>query len=196
VTRRRFLVLPALALAVALGVANRTAAADLRGGTFEPPRPAADFALRAADGSVFRLTHHRGKVIALTFGYTRCPDVCPTTLAELAQMRAHIGEAGKQVQVVYVTVDPDRDSPERMATYTRVFDRTFVGLSGPTEELERIWKAYGVSVTRRPSGGDSYTVHHSAVIYLIDRRGRLRALLPFGTAVSDIAHDVNALLQE
>ncbi len=189
--RRRLLALPAIALAVATSVA----AADLRGGTFEPPRPAPDFALRAADGSVFRLTHHRGKVIALTFGYTRCPDVCPTILAELAQVRAHIGDAGKQVQVVYVTVDPDRDSPERIATYTRVFDRTFLGLSGSTEELERVWKAYGVSVTRRPLG-ESYAVHHTAVVYLIDRRGRLRVLVPFGTAVGDIAHDVNALLRE
>jgi protein SCO1 len=182
-------------LALALASATMVAAADLRSGAFEPPRPAPDFALRAAGGSVFRLSEHRGKVIALTFGYTRCPDVCPTILAELAQVRARIGDAGTDVQVVYVTVDPDRDSPERLATHVRAFDRTFLGLSGSTGELEHVWKAYGISVTRRPVG-DSYAVHHTALIYLIDRRGRLRVLAPFGAAVGDLAHDVGALLRE
>jgi protein SCO1/2 len=187
----RWLALPALVLLTA----SMAGAAGLRSGVFDPPRPAPDFALRAGDGSVFRLADARGKVVVLTFGYTRCPDVCPTILSELAQVRAAIGEAAAQMQVVYVTVDPERDSPERLATYTRVFDRTFLGLAGSVEDLQRVWKAYGVSVVRRPAG-DGYGVHHTAVVYVIDRRGRLRVLAPFGTAVDDLTHDVKELLRE
>ena len=186
---------PLAVTALVLALVSSAAAAGLRSGAFEPPRPAPDFALRAADGAVFRLSQYRGHVIILTFGYTRCPDVCPTILAELSQVRARIGEAATQVQVVYVTVDPERDSPERLATYTRVFDRTFLGVGGSADELQRVWTAYGISVTRRPLG-DTYAVHHTAAVFLIDRRGRLRVLAPFGTAVADIAHDVSALLRE
>lgn len=189
--RTRLLALAALALVTV----SSAAAADLRSGALDPPRPAPDFALRAADGSVFRLAEARGKVVVLTFGYTRCPDVCPTILAELAQVRAAVGDAAAHVQVVYITVDPERDSPERLATYTRVFDRSFLGLAGSAEDLQRVWKAYGVSVARRPLG-DSYGLHHTAVVYVIDRRGRLRVLAPFGTAVGDLTHDVRALLRE
>lgn len=196
---KRYRLRPLLALvAVSLGVAASAESAQFRSGAFVPPRAAPDFALRASDGSEFRLSQHRGKVIALTFGYTLCPDVCPTILAELAQMRARIGEAARRVQVVYVSVDPERDSLDRLRAYTGAFDRTFLGLTGPADQLDQVWKAYGVSVTKRPSGGlpNWYTVHHSAFVYLIDAGGRLLVMLPFGTPVDDLVHDVKVLLNE
>lgn len=97
-----------------------------------------------------------------------------------------------------MSVDPERDTPERLAMYTEQFDPTFVGLTGPADRLREVWKAYGVTVARQPGSGPAggYTVHHSAFVYLIDAGGRLRAMLPFGTPADDVAHDVGVLLQE
>lgn len=118
--RRRALALVALALCALAptppGKAARGGA--LRSGAFEPARPAPELALPATTGGEFRLSRQHGKVIALTFGYTSCPDICPTVLAELAQVRVRLGGAARRVQVAYVTVDPDRDSPARLRAYT------------------------------------------------------------------------------
>jgi protein SCO1 len=197
-TVRRWLALAALAL-VGLVPVMVGAGAVLRSGAFEPPHPAPDFALATSDGDEFRLSQARGKVIALTFGYTNCPDVCPTVLAELAQMRARLGGGAQHVQVLYVSVDPERDTAARLRAYTELFDKTFVGLTGSAHQLGPVWKAYGVSIARRdiPGGGpNAYSVHHTASVYLIDTTGRLRVMAPFGTPVDDLVHDVRALLAE
>jgi protein SCO1/2 len=187
-------------LVLALLGLTPAAGASLRAGAFEPPRAAPDFALRAADGAEFRLGGHRGKVLVLAFGYTHCPDVCPTVLAELAQVRARLAPAAaRRVQVAYISVDPERDTPERLRAYTEVFDKSFLGLTGPEAQLAPVWKAYGVSIARRPVPGrdpGAYAVHHSASVYLIDPRGRLRVMAPFGTPVDDLLHDVRVLLDE
>ena len=183
----------------ALASGGVVGAAVFKSGTFEPPRQAPDFALRATSGAEFRLSRHRGKVIVLTFGYTNCPDVCPTVLAELAQMRLRLGKAANRVQVIYVSVDPERDTIERLNAYTQVFDKTFLGLTGSADQLGPVWKAYGVSIARRQVAGGgpgAYSVHHSASLYLIDPAGRLRVMAPFGTPVDDVLHDVRALLAE
>jgi protein SCO1/2 len=197
-TARRWLGLAALALCCLAPFAAGAGAA-FRAGAFEPPRPAPDFALPATDGNEFRLSRARGKVIALTFGYTNCPDVCPTVLAELAQVRARLGGNAQRVQVVYVSVDPERDTAARLRAYTQIFDKTFLGLTGSVDQLGPVWKAYGISTARRDipgSGPDAYSVHHSASVYLIDTVGRLRVMAPFGTPVDDMVHDVRALLAE
>lgn len=137
--------------------------------------------------------------MALTFGYTSCPDVCPTVLAELSQLRVRLGAAAKRVQVVYVSVDPERDTASRLRAYTEQFDRTFLGLTGTPDQLTTVWKAYGVSVVRRDLPGSqppTYLIHHSASVFLIDPTGRLRVMAPFGTPVDDVLHDVRALLKE
>ena len=172
------------------------ATSDLRTGVFEPPRPAPGFSLRGSDGSEVNLSRYRGKVVALGFGYTTCPDVCPTTLLYLAEARKKLGSAGKDFQVVYVTVDPERDSADLLRQYLAAFDATFIGGTATTEELAAMRKAYGITATRQPIQGNSstYFVHHSAFVFLIDRAGNLRAMMPFGVSVEDIAHDVKALL--
>jgi protein SCO1/2 len=199
VTPRRLRILLGLAL-LALAPVGSAGGASLRAGAFDPPREAPDFALRAASGTEFRLSSHRGKVLVLAFGYTHCPDVCPTVLAELAQVRARLAPAAaRRVQVAYISVDPERDTPERLRAYTEVFDKSFLGLTGLEAQLAPVWKAYGVSIARRPvSGRDpgAYAVHHSASVYLIDPRGRLRVMAPFGTPVEDLLHDVRVLLDE
>jgi protein SCO1/2 len=133
----------------------------------------------------------------LTFGYTNCPDVCPTVLAELAQVRVRLGRDAGRVQVVYVSVDPERDTAARLRAYVDLFDTTFVGVTGSTAHLEPVWKAYGVSIVRREipgAGPQAYAVHHTASVYVVDTDGRLRVMAPFGTPVDDLVHDVRVLL--
>jgi protein SCO1 len=190
-----------LALLLVLVLASAAGAAEpsgLKAGVFNPPRPAPDISLRGSDGSEFKISHYRGKVVALGFGYTFCPDVCPTTLWELAQARKKLGAAGKDFQVVYVTVDPERDSAERLRIYLSAFDPSFIGATGTPEQLADVRKAYGIAIARKTveSNPSAYLVHHSSFVYFIDREGRLRAMLPFGgRTVDDIAHDIRALLK-
>jgi protein SCO1/2 len=171
----------------------------LKSGVFNPPRPAPEFALKGTDGTDFKLSRYRGKVVALGFGYTFCPDVCPTTLAELAQARKKLGADAKDFQVIYVTVDPERDSAARLKTYLSAFDDSFLGATGTPEQLAGVRKAYGISIAKKTVEGhpSAYLVHHSSFVYFIDREGRLRAMLPFGgRTVDDIAHDIRALLKK
>ena len=190
------LIASALAL-FCVALAASAGGAEFKSGAFEPARPAPDFALPATSGGEFRLSGTHGKVTLLTFGYTNCPDVCPTVLAELAQLRARLGRDAGRVQVVYVSVDPERDTAARLRAYVHVFDTTFVGVTGSAAQLEPVWKAYGVSIARReiPGGGpQAYAVHHTASIYMVDTDGRLRVMAPFGTPVDDLVHDVRVLL--
>jgi protein SCO1/2 len=173
------------------------AAPEFRGGVLDPPRPAAEITLRTHDGTEFRLSRYRGDVVAITFGYTFCPDVCPTTLAELAQVRARLGPGGQRLRVAFVTVDPERDGPERLRAYTQAFDRTFVGLTGSPEQLAAVQKAYGVVAKKQAVRGTAaaYLVDHSALVYVIDAEGRLRLMFPFGTPIDTMTHDIGLLLR-
>jgi protein SCO1/2 len=182
--------LAALALCASAAAA---AAPALRTGTFDPPRQAPEFSLQGSNGAPIRLSAYRGKVVALGFGYTSCPDVCPTTLADLAKARKKLGAAADDLKVIYVTVDPERDSAAVMGRYLASFDPTFLGATGAAGELAEVRKAYGIQASRAGKP-PSYFVHHSSYVYLIDRAGNLRAMMPFGVSVDDIAHDVKALL--
>ncbi len=168
--------------------------AGFRAGVFDPPRAAPDFSLRGSDGTELRLSRYRGKVVILEFGFTSCPDVCPTTLAALAAARRKLGAQGDDLQVVYVTVDPERDDPERLRTYLGAFDPSFVGGTGSAEELAAVRREYGIAATRTAVGA-GYGFSHSSYTYLIDREGSLRALMPYGRTSDDYAHDVGILLR-
>lgn len=182
--------------ALALCIATVAEAAPaLRTGTFEPPRAAPDFTLEGSNGSPIRMSDYRGKVVALGFGYTSCPDVCPTTLADLSKARKKLGPAAADFQVIYVTVDPERDSAALLRNYLGAFDATFLGATGAPGELEKVRKAYGIQ-TRRTGRLPAYFVHHSSYVYLVDRAGKLRAMMPFGVPVDDIVHDAKALLAQ
>ena len=167
----------------------------LKAGVFEPPSAAPDFSLQASTGGEQRLTNYRGKVVLLGFGFTSCPEVCPTTLAVLAQARKRLGTQADQVQVLYVTVDPERDDPERMRGYLRGFDPTFVGLTGAPAKVAAVHAKYGVTAERK-NMGDGYSVGHSSSVYLIDRKGLLRGMMPYGRAPDDYVHDIRMLLNE
>ena len=171
------------------------AAPELIAGVFDPPRAAPDFEISGSNGSTLRLSDHRGKVVILGFGFTSCPDVCPTTLAILAQARKQLVENAKHLQVIYITVDPQRDTVEQMRKYLATFDKSFVGGTGEEAKLNAIRKEYGIIADKKTSGSN-YTYAHSSYTYLIDREGMLRALMPYGHKADDFAHDVRALLAE
>lgn len=169
---------------------------QLRGGVFEPPQPAPPVVLTDQRGQPFDLAAQRGKVVLLYFGYTFCPDVCPTSLADMTTARRALGSDASKVQVAFVTVDPQRDTPEALSRYLGVFDKTYAGLNGSAVELKRVMDAYQVKATRQgPADSASYTMDHTAFIYVVDRDGKLRELLPFGTKADDIASDLRLLLK-
>jgi protein SCO1/2 len=173
-------------------VAGTTA---FKSGEFDPPRQAPDFSLQGSDGSELGISRYRGKVVLLAFGYTSCPYVCPTTLATFAQARRKLGAAGAGVQVIYITVDPERDDPERLRKYLGNFDVTFVGGTGTQIQLSAVRKSYGISAQKQIDGkGYAYT--HSSFAYLIDNRGRIRSLMPYGHSADDYVNDLTILLKE
>lgn len=185
-----------LAFAVAAGQAS--AAGKLKSGTFDPPRMAPQIAQKSADGKDFALDKLRGKVVVLEFGYTSCADVCPVSLALLKEARERLGPLRDKLQVVFITVDPQRDTAPRLKAYLEQFDPSFVGLTGSEEQLAAIRKAYGISATKNMVEGSKteYTMGHSSYLYFIDPQGRLRALMPFGRPADDIVHDVTVLANE
>jgi protein SCO1/2 len=161
---------------------------------FEPPGEAPDLPLIDQDGRPFRLSRHRGKVLLLFFGYVVCPDVCPTTLLELANVRKRLGVEAKDVQVIFVSVDPERDTPQALKRYVAHFDPTFIGLTGDPETVARVAKGYGVRYGKRPTPTPGwYFVDHTALTYVIDRAGRLLAAYPYGTSVQDFVADLKSL---
>lgn len=170
-------------------------AEELQGVAMPQVQAAPDFTLTTADGQPFRLSEQRGKPVFLFFGYTSCPDVCPTTLADLARAKQQAGKAGENVQVVFVSVDPERDTPERIKRYVSNFDPSFVGLHGTDEQLQPVLKAYGVTAIKRPLPNSKlgYVVDHSSYVAVIDREGQWRELFGFGDPVESIANDMRVL---
>ena len=182
-----------LAGAAVMFVTRAAQPEGLTAGALEPPRAAPEFSLTGSDGSEVTLARYRGKVVLLSFGYTHCAAVCPTTLATLAQARKRLGDAADSMQVVYVTVDPERDSAAHMREYLAAFDPAIMGATGAADALAAVRKDYGVTAVKEGTGPD-YAVSHTSAIFLIDPAGKLRAVMPFGHDATDFVHDVRLLL--
>lgn len=175
-----------------------TRQASFRGTAYETPFPVApDFTLTKANGQPFTLSKNGGKITLLFFGYTFCPDVCPTTMAELKLATEKLGKDAENVQVVFVSVDPGRDTSEFMQKYVERFNPAFIGLSGTEEELSPIWDHYGIfrEVVNRTSN-TNYIINHTARVFLVDANGNLRLSFGFQTPPEDIAHDIEIILGE
>jgi protein SCO1/2 len=185
----------------AVGVAALTLVfakpASFRGTSYGEPYPkAAEIELTGSNGEMFHLSEQKGKIVLLFFGYTSCPDVCPTTLAELNQVMNKLGDKTQQVQVVFVSVDPERDTPEKIQEYVEHFNQNFIGLSGSPADLQVIWDNYGVFREKVESESAlGYIVNHTARTYLVDADGNLRLSYGFQTPVEDMVHDVEILLK-
>jgi protein SCO1 len=164
---------------------------DITGSTFGKA-----FALTDHTGRAVTLADYRGKAVVMFFGYTQCPDVCPTTLATLAATMKSLGPDADRVQVLFVTVDPERDTQALLAQYVPAFDPRFVGLYGDAAATERVAKEFKVLFQKQPGATPgSYTVDHSAGVYMFDPQGRLRLYASHGQPPDAFAHDLSALLR-
>ena len=191
--KRRALLLASLPLS-AMAATER-----LKAGVFEPAQPAPEFALKGSDGAPLSLARFKGKLVLLVFGFTNCPEVCPTTLATLAHARKQLGSDAADVQVVYVTVDPERDDINRIRQYLTAFDPTFVGGTEAPDKLAAMRKRYGVVAEKiapkqANAANAAYGMNHSTSVWLIDRSGKLRAMMPYGHEAKDFVHDLSLLL--
>jgi protein SCO1/2 len=154
----------------------------------------ADFHLDDATGQSVSLGDFRGKVVVLFFGYTHCPQVCPTTLADLAQVMRLLGKDADRVQVLFVTLDPERDTRELLAKYPPAFYPTFKGLSGDSAATAQAVQAFGVIYQKQPNKSGSYDLDHSAGAYLIAPGGSPVLLAPYGQPADLLVQDIRLLL--
>lgn len=154
-----------------------------------------DFHLTDASGRARSLADYRGKLVVMFFGYTQCPDVCPTTMSELKSVMKQLGPDADRVQVLFVTLDPGRDTPALLAQYVPAFDPRFVGLYGDDATTARTAKEFKVFYQRVPGPTPtSYTLDHTAGTYVFDTQGRIRLFLRQGQSASSITHDLRQLL--
>ncbi len=153
--------------------------------------------LDGSDGKAHRLADFKGKVVALFFGYTHCPDVCPATMSELNRAVKLLGPDARSVQVLFVTLDPDRDTVKVLQQYVPYFNPDFIGLRGDVGVTEKLAQEFKVFYARQATESKAgYTIDHSSGIYVFDREGDLRLFLNRGQAVRDIAHDLRLLVNE
>lgn len=193
---RAFLVALAACAALALAACGHDApkfkGSDVTGSAF-----ARDFALSDHTGKPRTLADYRGKAVVMFFGYTQCPDVCPTALATLAETMKQLGPDADRVQVLFVTVDPERDTAELLKEYVPAFDPRFAGLRGDAAQTEAVAKEFRILYQKVPgSTPETYTVDHSAGSFLFDPQGRLRVYEGHGQSPDVFAHDLRALLNE
>jgi protein SCO1/2 len=151
--------------------------------------------LQASNGETVRIADFEGEVVVLYFGYTFCPDVCPTTLSKLSKAMDLLGEKAEDVQVIMVSVDPERDTPEALAEYVEYFHPDFMGITGELSAVDRVATLYGVYYEKEEgSAATGYLVNHTATVMVIDREGYLKLVLPFEGTAEQIAADIDYFL--
>jgi len=181
-----------LALCACTQGATKFQSSDVTGSTF-----GRDFTLRDHNGKERTLADFRGKAVVVFFGYTQCPDVCPTTLAALAEAMKQLGPDADRVQVLFITVDPERDTPDLLSKYVPAFDPRFLGLRGSADETARTAKEFKILYQKQPgSTPGSYTMDHSAGTFIYDPQGRLRLYVGLAQGPEVFAHDLRELLNE
>jgi protein SCO1/2 len=163
---------------------------DLTGASFGK-----DFALTDHTGKPRTMADFKGKVVIMFFGYTQCPDVCPTTMAEMSAVMKELGPQAEQVQVLFVTVDPERDTQQLLAEYVPAFDRRFLGLRGTAEQTAAVGKEFKVLYSKVPGKEPgSYSMDHTAASYVFDKQGKIRLLIRPGQGPASAVHDLKLLL--
>jgi protein SCO1 len=193
--RRSLILLPGAALAALAGCDGATSkpqfkAVDITGADY-----AKGFDLPDANGQRRTLADFKGRVVVVFFGFTHCPDVCPTTLLELAAVKKQLGADGDKVQGVFITVDPERDTPALLKAYVDNFGSGFVALRGTPDETKALAKSFKVFYAKVPGKtADSYTMDHTAASYVFDTQGRVRLFTRYGTGADALAADLKLLL--
>jgi protein SCO1/2 len=191
---RRFLAVVLLALFVAAcgkQAGQQFQLTDVTGANFGKALELTDH-----DGKRRTLADFKGKVVVLFFGFTHCPDACPTTMAELATVARELGPDASRMQVLFVTVDPERDTPDLLRQYVPSFHPSFLGLYGTAEETARVAKEFKIYFQKQQQPGGSYTIDHSAGTFVLDREGRLRLFASYGAGAKPLLHDIRILLAQ
>ena len=169
--------------------------ASFHGTAYDPPEHAPDVVLKEANGARFSLADQKGKVVLLFFGYTHCPDICPTTLSDWKRIKAGLGRDAARVRFVFVSVDPARDDPATLGRYVARFDPGFIGATTDSTALSGIERAFHVTSGREESASaNGYVVTHASQTFVVDKFGDLRLLYSFGTPVDDVVADIRLLL--
>lgn len=170
---------------------------ELHGIQLQSPRVADDFTLTASTGEEMSLSDFRGKYVAVFFGYTYCPDVCPTTLNDLQQMLKELGDPkADDVQVIMVSIDPERDTPDQLETYLGYFNPSFIGMTGTVEEIQPVASQFGIFFEKQPgSTNTSYLVDHTSAVTVIDPEGHVRMIFTYGVKGADMASDIAYLMR-
>lgn len=189
-------------LLLALGAAGLLAGAsitffwlrppDFRLSVLPPGPDLSDFRLVDYDGRPRSLAEYRSPVLVVYFGYVHCPDACPTELFKLAQVMKRLGPASKQVRVLFITLDPERDTPQVLKSYVTAFNPDFVGLTGTTAQIDKVAESFNVEHTKVPFGND-YAIDHSSETYVLDVRGHRSLRGSAFTSIDDFDHDIRAL---
>jgi protein SCO1/2 len=169
----------------------------IKGSEITTIAPAPLFTLESSQRGMYSLKGHQGKFQILFFGYTYCPDICPTTLYKLKTVKEELRKNADEVEIVFITVDPKRDTQEKLAKYLNSFDDSFFGLTGDELALEQVWNDYGVFRQENlTDGSKGYLVDHSTRLYLIDKNGNLKVTYFVDVPVSDLVSDIKYLIRK
>ena len=166
------------------------------GTVIQSPEPSYNFTLTSSSGDV-SLTDYRGKLVLIYFGYTFCPDICPATLANVGQALRDLGSRADDIQVIMVSLDPERDTPEKLSDYVDQFHPSMIGITGTKEKLDEVASLYGIFY-QKAEGSDAtgYLIDHTATLLVLDREGYLKLVFPFGVTSQEIADDLKYMLRQ
>jgi protein SCO1 len=192
-------VLAAVATAL-LGSRMFTRPYQYQGSLIDPPMSVGDFELVDQYGQPFRLSQliqdQEVRAVLVFFGYTYCPDVCPITLAEFKQIKAQLGERAEHLRFVFITVDPERDDPQRLLRHLEIYDPSFIGLTGDRSDLELVWNLFGVYQAKQETGSAAgYLVDHTSRVYVLDQEGNLGLTFGFGSGADLMVQDLSQLIR-
>jgi protein SCO1/2 len=192
---KRTVLVSIAAMMLAATVLSRCQTYEFNGTQYDDGATAPEIELTNVKGGTYRLSENRGRIVLIYFGYTFCPDICPGTLAQARQMFDLLGEQAEMVEFLFVTVDPERDTPEVMSAYVSAFHPRIVGLTGSPDELVQVFDAYGIVAEKEPlpESAVGYVMNHTTRVLLVDQAGRLRLSYPFGTIAEDMAEDIRHL---
>jgi protein SCO1/2 len=166
------------------------------GTVIQSPEPSFDFNLTSSSGDV-SLSDYRGKLVLIYFGYTFCPDICPATLANVGQALRDLGTQADDIQVIMVSLDPERDTPEKLSKYVGQFHPSIIGITGSKEQLDEVTSLYGIFYQiAEGSDATGYLIDHTATLLVLDREGYLKLVFPFGVTSQDIADDLKYMLRQ
>jgi len=191
--RRCWLGVASLSVLGLLGCDAKPQLGDVHGLDLSQADFARDFQLQDAQGQPRGLTDFRGKVLLVFFGFTQCPDICPTALFRATEVKALLGQDADRLDVAFITVDPERDTPEVLDAYVKAFDPSFIGLYGNLEQTRKTAQEFKVYYAKVPTGA-SYTMDHTALTYVFDTRGKLQLALRHNQTAEEVAHDVRRVL--